>query len=53
MKDLVISAGSEANDALWRSLEEKGKEVIAVGEAQAPRLLFRSALEGFLAGQRI
>ncbi len=51
--DLVISAGSEANDDLWRSLEGKGKEVIPVGEAQAPRLLFRSALEGFLAGHRI
>jgi len=53
VKDLVISAGSRANDALWRALQAKGREAIVVGEANAPRLLYRNSLEGFMAGYRI
>ncbi len=52
-KDLVLSAGSKANDSLWQSLQGKVKEAIVVGEANAPRLLYRNSLEGFMAGYRI
>jgi 2,4-dienoyl-CoA reductase-like NADH-dependent reductase (Old Yellow Enzyme family)/thioredoxin reductase len=53
VKDLVISAGSRANDALWRALRKEVKEMYVVGECWSPRLLFRSSLDGLKAGLKV
>ena len=53
VEDLVISAGSRANDALWRALRKEVKEMYVVGECWSPRLLFRSSLDGLRVGLRV
>jgi len=42
---LVIAAGSRANDALWRSLRHRVKEVYTIGDCAAPRRLVTAMQE--------
>jgi NADPH-dependent 2,4-dienoyl-CoA reductase/sulfur reductase-like enzyme len=47
---LVVSAGSRANDALWKALRGQVKEVHGAGECVAPRKLLDSTLDGLRTG---
>lgn len=47
---VVISAGSRANDALWKALRGQVKEIYGAGECVAPRKLLDSTLDGLRAG---
>ena len=47
---LVISAGSRADDALWKALRGQVKEIYGAGECVAPRKLLDSALDGLRIG---
>jgi 2,4-dienoyl-CoA reductase-like NADH-dependent reductase (Old Yellow Enzyme family)/thioredoxin reductase len=51
--DLVISAGSLPNDALWKAIRKEVKEIYNVGESFSPRRLQRSSTDGLWAGLKV
>ncbi len=50
VRTLVISAGSRADDALWKVLRGQVKEIHNAGESMSPRRLLASGLDGLKAG---
>jgi mycofactocin system FadH/OYE family oxidoreductase 2 len=50
---LVVSRGSKANDALYKALKGRVKELYVVGQALAPRKMLESTLDGLRVARTI
>jgi len=53
IEGVVVSRGSRANDALYKALKGKVKELHAVGQCLAPRRMLESTLDGLRVGRMV
>jgi hypothetical protein len=50
---LVLAMGSVANDALFKSLDGKVRELYTVGQCVSPRKMLESTYDGLRAGRMV
>jgi mycofactocin system FadH/OYE family oxidoreductase 2 len=50
---IVVAMGNQAEDALYKSLKERVKELYRIGDCVAPRKVDMAIHEGYMAGKRV